>query len=55
MPQLNPAPWFAILVFSWVIFLTVIPPKVLGHIFTHEPTVSSSEETNPVSWTWPWL
>nr|YP_009306626.1 ATPase subunit 8 [Retropinna semoni]AOQ30574.1 ATPase subunit 8 [Retropinna semoni]AOQ30587.1 ATPase subunit 8 [Retropinna semoni] len=55
MPQLNPAPWFAILVFSWVIFLTIIPPKVLGHIFVHEPATVGPEKTDLTSWTWPWL
>nr|YP_009681734.1 ATP synthase F0 subunit 8 [Sicyopterus parvei]QDP13427.1 ATP synthase F0 subunit 8 [Sicyopterus parvei]QDP13440.1 ATP synthase F0 subunit 8 [Sicyopterus parvei] len=29
MPQLNPAPWFAILVFSWLVFLTIVVPKFL--------------------------
>nr|YP_009516312.1 ATP synthase F0 subunit 8 [Hyporhamphus quoyi]AYD91080.1 ATP synthase F0 subunit 8 [Hyporhamphus quoyi] len=43
MPQLNPAPWFAILVFSWLIFLTVIPPKVLAHSFPNEPTPQSTK------------
>ncbi|YP_004300501.1 ATP synthase F0 subunit 8 (mitochondrion) [Osmerus mordax] len=54
MPQLNPAPWFAILVFSWLVFLTCYPPKVLGHVFSNEPTVQSAEKANPESWNWPW-
>ncbi|NP_008294.1 ATP synthase F0 subunit 8 (mitochondrion) [Oncorhynchus nerka] len=54
MPQLNPAPWFAILVFSWLVFLTVIPPKVLGHTFTNEPTSQSTEKAKPEPWNWPW-
>nr|AAP75157.1 ATP synthase 8 [Amphiprion allardi]AAP75159.1 ATP synthase 8 [Amphiprion allardi] len=54
MPQLNPAPWFAILVFSWLVFLTVIPPKVLAHIFSNEPTHQSTEKPKTDSWTWPW-
>nr|YP_010956319.1 ATP synthase F0 subunit 8 [Astronesthes nigroides]WMY89412.1 ATP synthase F0 subunit 8 [Astronesthes nigroides] len=53
MPQLNPAPWFAILVFSWLIFLTVIPPKVLAHTFPNEPTIDT-EQTKTESWNWPW-
>nr|AAQ03288.1 ATPase synthase subunit 8 [Eretmobrycon emperador]AAQ03290.1 ATPase synthase subunit 8 [Eretmobrycon emperador]AAQ03294.1 ATPase synthase subunit 8 [Eretmobrycon emperador]AAQ03296.1 ATPase synthase subunit 8 [Eretmobrycon emperador]AAQ03298.1 ATPase synthase subunit 8 [Eretmobrycon emperador] len=54
MPQLNPAPWFTILVFSWLIFLVFIPPKILKHTFNNEPTTISSEmpKTNP--WNWPW-
>nr|YP_220593.1 ATP synthase F0 subunit 8 [Jenkinsia lamprotaenia]BAD89206.1 ATPase subunits 8 [Jenkinsia lamprotaenia] len=54
MPQLNPAPWFAILVFSWLVFLTVIPPKVLAHKFNNEPTVMGAQKTSPDPWTWPW-
>nr|QWV62185.1 ATPase subunit 8 [Galaxias aequipinnis]QWV62272.1 ATPase subunit 8 [Galaxias parvus] len=54
MPQLNPAPWFAILTFSWLIFLTVIPPKILGHTFPNEPTTQSTEKAKPESWSWPW-
>nr|BBU26128.1 ATPase subunit 8 [Neoclinus bryope] len=54
MPQLNPAPWFAILVFTWLIFLVVIPPKVLAHISPNEPIPLSSEKTNTSPWNWPW-
>nr|QWV62280.1 ATPase subunit 8 [Brachygalaxias bullocki] len=54
MPQLLPDPWFATLVFSWLIFLTVLPPKVLGHIYPNEPTAQSTEKTKPESWSWPW-
>nr|BBG74387.1 ATPase subunits 8 [Astronesthes lucifer] len=53
MPQLNPAPWFLILVFSWLIFLTVIPPKILAHTFPNEPT-AFSEKTKLEPWNWPW-
>nr|YP_010318840.1 ATP synthase F0 subunit 8 [Schilbe grenfelli]UMB50719.1 ATP synthase F0 subunit 8 [Schilbe grenfelli] len=54
MPQLNPAPWFAILVFSWLIFLTVIPTKVMNHTFTNEVTTLSSEKLKSDTWNWPW-
>nr|YP_002317354.1 ATP synthase F0 subunit 8 [Apeltes quadracus]BAG83070.1 ATPase subunit 8 [Apeltes quadracus] len=54
MPQLNPSPWFAMLIFSWLVFLIIIPSKVMAHIFHSEPTMQSAEKrlTNP--WTWPW-
>nr|YP_009633285.1 ATP synthase F0 subunit 8 [Hyporhamphus dussumieri]QBS54632.1 ATPase subunit 8 [Hyporhamphus dussumieri] len=54
MPQFNPAPGFAILVLSWLIFLTVIPPKVLAHSFPNEPTSQSAKllKTEPWSWLW---
>nr|AAP75465.1 ATP synthase 8 [Pomacentrus vaiuli]QUJ18500.1 ATP synthase protein 8 [Pomacentrus vaiuli] len=54
MPQLNPAPWFAILVFSWLVFLTVIPPKVLAHTTPNDPTHQSAEKPKTEPWTWPW-
>nr|YP_010585313.1 ATP synthase F0 subunit 8 [Prototroctes maraena]UZX49241.1 ATP synthase F0 subunit 8 [Prototroctes maraena]WJQ22691.1 ATP synthase F0 subunit 8 [Prototroctes maraena] len=55
MPQLNPAPWLAILVFTWVIYLTVIPPKILGHIFPNDPAAEAPYQLVFESWTWPWL
>nr|NP_937925.1 ATP synthase F0 subunit 8 [Hiodon alosoides]YP_004221893.1 ATP synthase F0 subunit 8 [Hiodon tergisus]BAC24001.1 ATPase subunits 8 [Hiodon alosoides]BAJ54211.1 ATPase subunits 8 [Hiodon tergisus] len=54
MPQLNPAPWFLILLFSWLVFLTIIPTKIMGHSFTNEPTTRTAKETHLTSWTWPW-
>nr|AFJ67842.1 ATP synthase subunit 8 [Triportheus albus] len=54
MPQLNPAPWFAILVFSWVIFLTIIPSKVLKHIFNNEPKTLNVTKPKTEPWNWPW-
>nr|YP_004734377.1 ATP synthase F0 subunit 8 [Distichodus sexfasciatus]BAK40902.1 ATPase subunit 8 [Distichodus sexfasciatus] len=54
MPQLNPTPWFAILIFSWLIFLTIIPPKVMKHIFNNEPTTLSTKKLTPEPWNWPW-
>nr|YP_009348700.1 ATPase subunit 8 [Acrocheilus alutaceus]BAW88149.1 ATPase subunit 8 [Acrocheilus alutaceus] len=54
MPQLNPSPWFAILVFSWVVFLTVIPTKVLNHTAPNEPTPMNEEKHKTEPWNWPW-
>nr|WNH23731.1 ATP synthase F0 subunit 8 [Poromitra crassiceps] len=54
MPQLNPSPWFAILVFSWLIFLVFLPPKVLAHTFPNEPSTQSTESAQTQSWNWPW-
>nr|AZB87513.1 ATP synthase F0 subunit 8 [Sternopygus dariensis]QGZ07970.1 ATP synthase F0 subunit 8 [Sternopygus dariensis] len=54
MPQLNPTPWFAILVFSWLIFLTILPQKMLKHTFTNEPTALNAEKPKTESWNWPW-
>nr|YP_003434094.1 ATP synthase F0 subunit 8 [Clinocottus analis]AAX77228.1 ATPase 8 [Clinocottus analis]ACO49626.1 ATP synthase F0 subunit 8 [Clinocottus analis] len=54
MPQLNPAPWFAILVFSWLVFLIVIPPKVMAHTFPNEPALQSADSLKTEAWPWSW-
>nr|YP_008144925.1 ATP synthase F0 subunit 8 [Psenes pellucidus]AGO20420.1 ATPase subunit 8 [Psenes pellucidus]WMI34862.1 ATP synthase F0 subunit 8 [Psenes pellucidus] len=54
MPQLNPAPWLAILVFSWLVFLIIIIPKVMAHTYPNEPTPQSAEKTKGEPWNWPW-
>uniref|UniRef100_UPI0030FEA226 ATP synthase F0 subunit 8 n=1 Tax=Paralonchurus brasiliensis TaxID=1154682 RepID=UPI0030FEA226 len=55
MPQLNPSPWLAIMVFSWMMFLIIVPPKILAHIFPNEPASRSMEESQTGSWSWPWV
>nr|AAP92016.1 ATPase 8 [Serranus baldwini]AAP92018.1 ATPase 8 [Serranus baldwini]WNH21911.1 ATP synthase F0 subunit 8 [Serranus baldwini] len=54
MPQLNPSPWFAIMVFSWMVFLTVIPPKIMSHTFLNEPSSRSAKKSDQNNWSWPW-
>nr|YP_004733549.1 ATP synthase F0 subunit 8 [Hemiodopsis gracilis]BAK42112.1 ATPase subunit 8 [Hemiodopsis gracilis]BBU25531.1 ATPase subunit 8 [Hemiodopsis gracilis] len=54
MPQLNPDPWFTIFVFTWLIFIMIIPSKILKHIFTNEPTALSAEKPKMEPWAWPW-
>nr|NP_795850.1 ATP synthase F0 subunit 8 [Opisthoproctus soleatus]BAC58255.1 ATPase subunits 8 [Opisthoproctus soleatus] len=54
MPQLNPAPWFIILVFSWLVFLVVLPPKVLSHTPTNQPDALNTQKPKPEPWDWPW-
>nr|YP_010037330.1 ATP synthase F0 subunit 8 [Sebastes oculatus]QQW48127.1 ATP synthase F0 subunit 8 [Sebastes oculatus] len=54
MPQLNPTPWFAILIFSWMVFLAIIPAKVTAHTFPNTPTLQSAEKAKTDPWTWPW-
>nr|WNH37643.1 ATP synthase F0 subunit 8 [Lophotus capellei]BBG74543.1 ATPase subunits 8 [Lophotus capellei] len=54
MPQLNPAPWFLILVFTWIVFLTILPPKIIAHTTPNEPTIKNAEETKTTPWNWPW-
>nr|YP_009232313.1 ATPase subunit 8 [Lagocephalus inermis]ADN96610.1 ATP synthase F0 subunit 8 [Lagocephalus inermis]AMA21300.1 ATPase subunit 8 [Lagocephalus inermis] len=54
MPQLNPAPWFAIMMFSWLVFLIVLPPKIMAHLFPNEATSQSAQTPKTKTWTWPW-
>nr|QUJ18395.1 ATP synthase protein 8 [Chrysiptera glauca] len=54
MPQLNPSPWFSILVFSWLIFLVIIPAKVTAHITPNELAPQTMEKTTTEPWAWPW-
>nr|ADG45856.1 ATPase subunit 8 [Eigenmannia virescens]ADG45858.1 ATPase subunit 8 [Eigenmannia virescens] len=54
MPQLNPAPWLAILLFSWFIFLMILPAKVMKHTFTNDPTALSTKTPKTEPWNWPW-
>nr|YP_010960261.1 ATP synthase F0 subunit 8 [Sternoptyx obscura]WNG77901.1 ATP synthase F0 subunit 8 [Sternoptyx obscura]WNH23158.1 ATP synthase F0 subunit 8 [Sternoptyx obscura] len=53
MPQLDPAPWLSILLFTWLVFMAIIPSKVLGHEFPNEPTLNT-EKVKTKSWNWPW-
>nr|YP_005087868.1 ATP synthase F0 subunit 8 [Sillago sihama]AEX31705.1 ATPase subunit 8 [Sillago sihama] len=54
MPQLDPAPWFAIFIFSWIVFLIFLPPKVMAHSFPNDPTAQEQKKTKTPALTWPW-
>nr|AAP75325.1 ATP synthase 8 [Chrysiptera glauca]AAP75327.1 ATP synthase 8 [Chrysiptera glauca] len=54
MPQLNPSPWFFILVFSWLIFLLIIPAKVAAHVFPNELVPQTMKKMTTEPWAWPW-
>nr|UMB51035.1 ATP synthase F0 subunit 8 [Pipa arrabali] len=53
MPQLDPGPWFMILLSSWLILL-ILPPKVTNHHSFNEPATQSTEKPKPSPWNWPW-
>nr|YP_010176524.1 ATP synthase F0 subunit 8 [Phrynoglossus myanhessei]QSQ72197.1 ATP synthase F0 subunit 8 [Phrynoglossus myanhessei] len=53
MPQLTPDPWLFIFLFSWLIFIFMIPKKILNHKFLSTPTTKIMA-TSSVNWTWPW-
>nr|YP_010388706.1 ATP synthase F0 subunit 8 [Cepola schlegelii]UPQ43873.1 ATP synthase F0 subunit 8 [Cepola schlegelii] len=54
MPQLNPAPWLGILLFTWLVFLFILPPKVMAHLSLSNPTPKDSKKTKVKSWSWLW-
>nr|AAY41369.1 adenine triphosphatase subunit 8 [Dinornis novaezealandiae]AAY41371.1 adenine triphosphatase subunit 8 [Dinornis novaezealandiae]AAY41373.1 adenine triphosphatase subunit 8 [Dinornis novaezealandiae] len=54
MPQLNPYPWFSILLMVWLILLLLIQPKFLSFIHTNPPSNKTKMAPIPPTWTWPW-
>nr|YP_009753325.1 ATP synthase F0 subunit 8 [Calidris pugnax]QIT06397.1 ATP synthase F0 subunit 8 [Calidris pugnax] len=54
MPQLNPNPWFFIMLTSWLTYSLIIQPKILSLIATNPPTNKTSTTTKTTPWTWPW-
>nr|YP_002734981.1 ATP synthase F0 subunit 8 [Arborophila rufipectus]ACH99460.1 ATP synthase F0 subunit 8 [Arborophila rufipectus] len=53
MPQLNPAPWFPIMLLTWFTFSLLIQPKLLTFTTTNPP-LNKNIPTKPTPWTWPW-
>nr|YP_009427746.1 ATP synthase F0 subunit 8 [Alcedo atthis]ABU68905.1 ATP synthase subunit 8 [Alcedo atthis]ASU96497.1 ATP synthase F0 subunit 8 [Alcedo atthis] len=54
MPQLNPNPWFFIMLLSWFTFLLIIQPKITTFISTNNPSNKIHTPTKTAPWTWPW-
>nr|YP_009058350.1 ATP synthase F0 subunit 8 [Percilia irwini]QHD18588.1 ATPase subunit 8 [Percilia gillissi]QHD18601.1 ATPase subunit 8 [Percilia irwini]BAP40353.1 ATPase subunit 8 [Percilia irwini]BBU25804.1 ATPase subunit 8 [Percilia irwini] len=54
MPQLNPAPWFMILILTWIILLVMMTPKVLAHLSPNNPSPSATEKAKTEPWHWTW-
>nr|UDN39078.1 ATP synthase subunit 8 [Hyphessobrycon flammeus] len=54
MPQLMTDPWFFILVVSWLIFLFIIPSKVMKHYFNNEPETANTNKPETEAWVWTW-
>nr|YP_010389661.1 ATP synthase F0 subunit 8 [Inegocia japonica]UPT34435.1 ATP synthase F0 subunit 8 [Inegocia japonica] len=53
MPQLDPAPWFLLFFYTWLIFATIIPTKVKSFLFPNDPNYQL-DSMDTKSWTWPW-
>nr|YP_025953.1 ATP synthase F0 subunit 8 [Strigops habroptila]AAP47797.1 ATPase subunit 8 [Strigops habroptila]USH57934.1 ATP synthase F0 subunit 8 [Strigops habroptila]USH57947.1 ATP synthase F0 subunit 8 [Strigops habroptila]USH57960.1 ATP synthase F0 subunit 8 [Strigops habroptila]USH57973.1 ATP synthase F0 subunit 8 [Strigops habroptila] len=54
MPQLNPNPWFFIMIMSWLTLSLIIQPKLLSFILTSPPINKTSTTTKTNPWAWPW-
>nr|AAD56464.1 ATPase 8 [Tauraco persa] len=54
MPQLNPNPWFFIMLMSWLTFSLIVQPKLLSFTPTNPLSNKTLTTTKSPSWTWPW-
>nr|YP_004300320.1 ATP synthase F0 subunit 8 [Cyanoptila cyanomelana]YP_010568217.1 ATP synthase F0 subunit 8 [Rhinomyias umbratilis]ADZ10788.1 ATP synthase F0 subunit 8 [Cyanoptila cyanomelana]UZC57637.1 ATP synthase F0 subunit 8 [Rhinomyias umbratilis] len=54
MPQLNPNPWFFIMLTSWLTFSLIIQPKLLTFITMNPPSNKTPTAPKTTPWTWPW-
>nr|QDF45154.1 ATPase subunit 8 [Henicorhina leucophrys] len=54
MPQLNPNPWFFIMIISWITFSLIIQPKLLAFVSMNPPSDKTPTTPNTTPWTWPW-
>nr|YP_009164669.1 ATP synthase F0 subunit 8 [Forpus passerinus]AJG35640.1 ATP synthase F0 subunit 8 [Forpus passerinus] len=54
MPQLNPNPWFFIMVMSWITFSLILQPKTLSFTSMNPPINKNPMSTKNTPWTWPW-
>nr|BAW88513.1 ATPase subunit 8 [Amblypharyngodon chulabhornae] len=54
MPQLNPLPWFSIMLFSWFILIVFMPTKVLSHVQPNDFIPMNAKLYNNLNWNWPW-
>nr|ACJ43821.1 ATP synthase F0 subunit 8 [Pleurodeles waltl] len=54
MPQLNPGPWFAIFMFSWAVYLTILTSKINNFQHQNTPTLQNTKKGKKQPWNWPW-
>nr|YP_009477486.1 ATP synthase F0 subunit 8 [Garrulax albogularis]AOX13013.1 ATP synthase F0 subunit 8 [Garrulax albogularis] len=54
MPQLNPTPWFFIMLATWLTFTLIIQPKLLSFVSTNPPSNKTPATYSTTPWTWPW-
>nr|QOD97553.1 ATP synthase F0 subunit 8 [Lophotis ruficrista] len=54
MPQLNPNPWFFIMLMTWLTLSLIIQPKLLHFIPSNPPSTLTSTTSKTTPWSWPW-
>nr|YP_001650727.1 ATP synthase F0 subunit 8 [Eurypegasus draconis]BAF74942.1 ATPase subunit 8 [Eurypegasus draconis] len=54
MPQLNPSPWFLIMLFSWLVLLVLVFPKIMQHTTPNEPLQQDVKTLTTSPWTHQW-
>nr|ABA11026.1 ATPase subunit 8 [Calotomus carolinus]ABA11030.1 ATPase subunit 8 [Calotomus carolinus]ABA11032.1 ATPase subunit 8 [Calotomus carolinus]ABA11034.1 ATPase subunit 8 [Calotomus carolinus]ABA11036.1 ATPase subunit 8 [Calotomus carolinus] len=54
MPQLNPYPWLKIMVYTWMLLMIILPPKVISFLYSKDPITKKSKEPKGPPWSWPW-
>nr|YP_009711367.1 ATP synthase F0 subunit 8 [Plestiodon tunganus]QGA46909.1 ATP synthase F0 subunit 8 [Plestiodon tunganus] len=55
MPQLNPAPWFLILLLSWTVLLLIFKTKILTSAHYNAPLAPDLLTPHTTPWNWPWI
>nr|YP_010976660.1 ATP synthase F0 subunit 8 [Tenuidactylus dadunensis]WNX96097.1 ATP synthase F0 subunit 8 [Tenuidactylus dadunensis] len=53
MPQLNPCPWFMILLSSWTIMLLILMPMIM-HTYHLSPPTNQDGAHTTYAWNWTW-
>nr|ATE80988.1 ATP synthase F0 subunit 8 [Strix varia varia] len=54
MPQLNPNPWFSMMLTAWLVLSLIIQPKLLSFTSTNPPSHKTPAPIKTTPWTWPW-
>nr|AEX10803.1 ATPase8 [Phrynosoma orbiculare]AEX10821.1 ATPase8 [Phrynosoma orbiculare] len=54
MPQLNPSPWFLILLMTWAMLMIIFLNKTLSTLFPNTPTENQLKTKPLTPWIWPW-
>nr|YP_009944086.1 ATP synthase F0 subunit 8 [Formicarius rufipectus]QOD95930.1 ATP synthase F0 subunit 8 [Formicarius rufipectus] len=54
MPQLNPNPWFFIMLISWLTLSLLLQPKLLAYNPTNSPRNKTYTTMASTPWNWPW-